>query len=357
MRKLYSFIAGVLAIILILFAGVTIMKRQSSSSVQSDKLVIYNWGDYIDPALLTKFTKETGIEVQYETFDSNEAMYTKIKQGGTTYDIAIPSDYMIDKMKRENLLVKLDKYKIKGLNNIDPQFMGLSFDSKNTYSIPYFWGTVGIIYNTKLVKTAPQHWNDLWNSEYKNQIMLVDGAREVMGFGLNSLGYSVNTKNRKELNQAAAKLNQLTPNIKAIVGDEMKGYMINGDAAIGVTFSGEASEMLSSNPDLRYVVPSEGSNLWFDNIVIPKTAKHEKKAYAFINFMLKPENAAQNAEYIGYATPNKAAKALLPKSVKANKAFYPSEETIKNLEVYNNLGQEWLGIYNDMYLQFKMYRK
>jgi len=187
--------------------------------------------------------------------------------------------------------------------------------------------------------------------------MLVDGAREVMGFGLNSLGYSVNTKNRKELNQAAAKLNQLTPNIKAIVGDEMKGYMINGDAAIGVTFSGEASEMLSSNPDLRYVVPSEGSNLWFDNIVIPKTAKHEKKAYAFINFMLKPENAAQNAEYIGYATPNKAAKALLPKSVKANKAFYPSEETIKNLEVYNNLGQEWLGIYNDMYLQFKMYRK
>ena len=153
------------------------------------------------------------------------------------------------------------------------------------------------------------------------------------------------------------KLDSLTPNIKAIVGDEMKGYMINGDAAIGVTFSGEASEMLDSNEHLHYVVPSEGSNLWFDNLVIPKTAKHIKEAYAFINFMLKPENAAQNAEYIGYATPNNEAKKLLPDDIKNDKAFYPSTETFKNLEVYDNLGQKWLGIYNDLYLQFKMYRK
>ena len=167
----------------------------------------------------------------------------------------------------------------------------------------------------------------------------------------------MNTKNMTELRLAETKLNSLTPNIKAIVGDEMKGYMIQGDAAIGVTFSGEASEMLDKNEDLRYVVPSEGSNLWFDNLVIPKTVKHEKEAYAFINFMLKPENAAQNAEYIGYATPNEAAKTLLPKSITNDKAFYPSESTIKNLEVYNNLGKKWLGIYNDIYLQDKMYRK
>ena len=137
----------------------------------------------------------------------------------------------------------------------------------------------------------------------------------------------------------------------------MKGYMINDNAAIGVTFSGEASEMLNSNDHLHYVVPSEGSNLWFDNLVIPKTAKHIKEAYAFINFMLQPENAAQNAEYIGYATPNTEAKKLLPNDIKENKAFYPSEETFNHLEVYNNLGQKWLGIYNDLYLQFKMYRK
>lgn len=357
MRKLYSFVAGVVAIILILFCLAFYLQKSSSSGSQSDKLVIYNWGDYIDPELLTKFTKETGIEVQYETFDSNEAMYTKIKQGGTTYDIAVPSDYMIDKMIKENLLVKLDKSQISGLDNIGDEFLGLSFDPKNDYSIPYFWGTVGIVYNTTMVKQAPEHWKDLWREEYRNDIMLVDGAREIMGLGLNTLGYSLNTKNYERLEEVEQKLNSLTPNIKAIVGDEMKGYMIQGDAAIGVTFSGEASEMLSSNEDLRYVVPSEGSNLWFDNLVIPKTVKHKKEAYAFISFMMEPKNATQNAEYIGYATPNKAAKALLPDDIKNDKAFYPSEKTIANLEVYDNLGEKWLGIYNDLYLQFKMYRK
>lgn len=357
MRRLYSFVLGVIAVTLVLFGVSVYMQKTTSSTSQSDKLVIYNWGDYIDPDLITKFTDETGIEVQYETFDSNESMYTKIKQGGTTYDIAVPSDYMIDKMRKENLLIKLDKSKITGLENIGDEFLGLSFDENNDYSIPYFWGTLGIVYNDAMVENAPEHWSDLWNSEYANDIMLVDGAREVMGVGLGTLGYSLNTKSLSELNAASQKLDDLTPNIKAIVGDEMKGYMINGDAAIGVTFSGEASEMLDSNEHLHYVVPSEGSNLWFDNLVIPKTAKHIDEAYAFINFMLRPENAAQNAEYIGYSTPNDAAKELLPDDVKNDQAFYPSEETIENLEVYDNLGQKWLGIYNDLYLQFKMYRK
>lgn len=355
MRKLNAFLIGIATIIVLLW-GTSFVLQKKSGDV-ADKLVIYNWGDYIDPKLLTKFTKETGIKVQYETFDSNEAMYTKINQGGTTYDIAVPSDYTIDKMIKENLLIKLDKSKIKGLNHIGKEFMGKSFDPKNDYSIPYFWGTVGIIYNKKQLKTYPKHWNDLWKKEYKNSIMMVDGAREVLGIGLNSLGYSLNAKNMTQLNQAEKKLNALTPNIKALVGDELKGYMIQGDAPIGVTFSGEASEMLSENEDLVYVVPTEGSNLWFDNMVLPKTAKHLNEAYRFINFMLKPENAAQNAEYIGYATPNDTAKALLPKEIRNDKAFYPDQETINHLEVYDNLGQKWLGIYNDLYLQVKMYRK
>lgn len=357
MRKLYTFFLGLVAVTLILFGVSVYMQKISSSSSQSDKLVIYNWGDYIDPELITKFTKETGIEVQYETFDSNESMYTKIKQGGTTYDITVPSDYMIDKMRKEHLLIKLDKSQIKGLDNIGSKFMGMSFDKHNDYSVPYFWGTLGIVYNDTMVDKAPEHWSDLWKQEYKNDIMLVDGAREAMGIGLGTLGYSLNSKSMTELNAASKKLDDLTPNIKAIVGDEMKGYMINDNAAIGVTFSGEASEMLNSNEHLHYVVPSEGSNLWFDNLVIPKTAKHIKEAYAFINFMLQPENAAQNAEYIGYATPNTEAKKLLPNDIKENKAFYPSEETFNHLEVYDNLGQKWLGIYNDLYLQFKMYHK
>lgn len=357
MRRLYSFLAGIVAIIVLLSLTSSYMNLKSGNQSDSNKLVIYNWGDYIDPELLTKFTKETGIKVEYETFDSNEAMYTKVKQGGTTYDIAIPSDYTIDKMIKENLLVKLDKSQIKGLENIDPSFLNKSFDPNNDYSIPYFWGTVGIVYNDQMVQTAPKHWEDLWREEYRDNIMLVDGAREVLGFGANTLGCSLNTKKMSELKAIEQKLNSLTPNIKAIVGDEMKGYLINEDAAIGVTFSGEASEMLDANEHLHYVVPSEGSNLWFDNIVIPKTVKHQKEAYAFINFMLEPENAAQNAEYIGYATPNKLAKDLLPKEVKNDPAFYPSQDVIERLEVYDNLGQKWLGIYNDLFLQFKMYRK
>lgn len=356
MRRLYAFVAGIIAIVVLLFTTSSLM-RQANDGGTANKLVIYNWGDYIDPDLLKQFTKETGIKVQYETFDSNEAMYTKIKQGGTTYDIAMPSDYMIDKMRKEHLLVKLDKTKLKGLEHIGKEFLGKSFDKANDYSIPYFWGTVGIIYNKTMVETAPEHWEDLWRTEYRNAILLVDGAREVMGFGLNSFGYSLNSKDNVELAVVKAKLNELTPNIKAIVGDELKHYMIQGDAAIGVSFSGEASEMLDGNEDLVYVVPSEGSNLWFDNIVIPKTARHHEEAYAFINFMLRPEVAAQNAEYIGYATPNQAAKALLPKEITSDKAFYPDEATLANLEVYDNLGQKWLGIYNDLYLQFKMYRK
>lgn len=357
MRKLYSFLAGVIGIVLVLTSLSFVLQKQSGSASQSEKLVIYNWGDYIDPALLKKFTKETGIEVQYETFDSNEAMYTKIKQGGTTYDIAVPSDYTIDKMIKENLLVKLDKSKLVGMDQIGKEFLGKSFDPKNDYSIPYFWGTVGIVYNDKLVDKAPLHWEDLWRPEYKNQIMLIDGAREMLGVGLTTLGHSVNSKNLDHLQAAEKKLQALTPNVKAIVADEMKGYMIQEDAAIGITFSGEASEMIDSNEHLHYVVPSEGSNLWFDNLVLPKTMKHEKEAYAFINFINKAENAAQNAEYIGYATPNQKAKALFPDEIKQDRAFYPDDKTIQKLEVYDNLGSRWLGIYNDLYLQFKMYRK
>ncbi|NQN87949.1 ABC transporter substrate-binding protein [Streptococcus suis] len=356
MKRLYSFFLGIIAIILILW-GISSKLEADSTQGTTDKLVIYNWGDYIDPELLEEFTAETGIQVDYQTFDSNESMYTKIKQGGTTYDLTIPSEYMISKMTEENMLIKLDKSKIEGLENIDPQFMGLSFDKNNDYSIPYFWGTLGIVYNETMVENPPQEWEDLWSEEYRDNIMLIDGVREVMGFGLQSLGHSLNSKNPAEIEKAAEHLYNLTPNVKAIVADEIKGYMIQDAAAIAVSFSGEASEMLDGNENLRYVVPSKGSNLWFDNMVIPKTAKNLEGAYAFMSFMLRPENALRNAEYVGYSTPIPAAKAMLDEETQNDESFYPSEETMKKMEVYDNLGQEILGMYNDLYLQFKMYRK
>ncbi|WEV61218.1 ABC transporter substrate-binding protein [Streptococcaceae bacterium ESL0729] len=357
MKKLLSFFGGILAIIIILAVVSAGIEKKSGKATAENTMTIYNWGDYIDPDLLKKFEEETGYKVNYETFDSNEAMYTKIQQGGTSYDIAIPSEYMIEKLIDESLIEKLDKSKIKGLANIDQKFLNLPFDPGNTYSIPYFWGTVGIVYNDALVKEAPSSWNDLWSSDYKDNLMLVDGAREIIGMALNAQGDSLNSTDMTQIDQATKHLEELTPNVKAIVADEIKQYMIGEEAMAAVTFSGEAVEMIGENENLHYVVPQEGSNLWFDNMVIPKTSANKKAAYDFLNFMLRPENAAQNAEYVGYATPNSPAKDLLPDEIKNDKQFYLDDQTMSHLEVYKDLGKKWLGIYNDKFLQFKMYRK
>jgi spermidine/putrescine transport system substrate-binding protein len=331
----------------------------SSEGYSGDNtLTIYNWGDYVDPELLDRFEEETGIKVIYQTFDSNEAMMTKIEQGGTTFDVSIPSEYAISKMKEEGVLLRLDHSKLPNLKYIDPRFMNLSFDPDNAYSIPYFWGTVGIIYNPELVGDLDfSSWNDLWDKSLRNQILLLDGAREVMGMGLNSLHYSLNDTNEAHLQEAKAKLLQMTPNVKAIVGDEIKMLLANEEAAVGLVWSGDASEIMDENDKLDYVVPEEGSNLWFDNMVIPKTARNIEGAHQFINFMLDPEVAAQNAEYVGYSTPNEAAMALLPEEIASDDRFYPSEELTGRLEVYDNLGKRMLAHYNELFLEFKMHKK
>ncbi|WP_145044561.1 MULTISPECIES: ABC transporter substrate-binding protein [Paenibacillus] len=321
-------------------------------------LTIYNWGDYIDPDLLTEFEEETGMKVIYQTFDSNEAMLTKIEQGGTTFDVAIPSEYAISKMKEENLLVALDHSKLPNLKNIDARFMNLSFDEDNKFSIPYFWGTVGVVFNPELVDGLTfESWNDLWDPRLKNQILLLDGAREVMGMGLNSLGYSLNDTNEDHLQEALAKLSTLTPNVRAIVGDEIKMLLANEEAAVGLVWSGDASEIMDENDKLDYMVPEEGSNLWFDNMVIPTTARNVEGAHQFINFMLDPDHAARNAEYVGYSTPNAAALALLPEDITEDERFYPDETLTGKLEVYDNLGKKMLSHYNDLFLEFKMHSK
>ena len=355
MKRLSILIGTILVACLVLF-GIR-KKFETATAGSKDTIIVYNWGDYIDPELITQFEEETGYKVIYETFDSNEAMLTKIKQGGTNYDIAIPSEYTINKMVKENLLEKLDYSKIKGMEHIDPRFLHQSFDPENTYSIPYFWGTLGIVYNTKVYPEGYlKEWRDLWKPELKDSILFIDGAREMMGIALQTLGYSLNEKNEAIVKEAGKYLKTLMPNAKAIIADEMKTYMIQGEANIAVTFSGEASKMLSENEDLAYVVPSEGTNLWFDNIVIPKTVGNKEGAYAFINFMLRPEIAAKNAQYVGYATPNKDALALLPEEITSDESFYPSEEAMEKMEVYENLGTDLLSLYNDLFLEAKIFR-
>lgn len=355
MKKLIQFILAILGIVGLLFATNFFMNA-STQSTSSGTLTIYNWGDYIDPELLTAFEEESGFQVVYETFDSNEAMYTKINQGGTSYDIAIPSEYMIERMIEEEMLHPLDYSKIEGVEHLVPEFVDLPFDPGNQYSIPYFWGTLGIIYNeTMIAEDAITAWEDLWNPEYRENLLLIDGAREILGFTLQNLGYSLNSTNLEELAEVEEKLADLAPNVKAIVADEIKMYMIQEEAPIAVTFSGEAADMMWENENLHYVLPEEGSNLWFDSLVIPKTAQNIDGAHAFISFMLRPENAALNAEYIGYSSPNQTAiDEYIDEEIIADEQFYPNLDEVDDLEVYENLGLEFIGVYNDIFLEFKM---
>lgn len=349
-----AFLAVMIAAFALMYLGSWMNRSEGYSG--GNTLTIYNWGDYIDPDLLEQFQKETGITVIYQTFDSNEAMLTKIEQGGTNFDVVVPSDYAIAKMKEENLLLPLDHSKLPNLSHIDPRFMNLSFDEGNRYSIPYFWGTVGIIYNPEMTKGIDfSSWDSLWDSRLRNNILLLDGAREVMGMALNSLHYSLNDTNEEHLQQALAKLNKLSPNVKAIVGDEIKMLLANEEAAVGLVWSGDASEIMDENDKLDYVVPEEGSNVWADNLVIPRSAANVEGAYKFIDFMLRPETAAQNAEYVGYSTPNKDALALLPEDISGDERFYPSKEVTDKLEVYDNLGKAMLAHYNELFLKFKMH--
>lgn len=354
MKQLMTMLVGILLIVAVLF-GFRHQLESSLGLTDGNTIVFYNWGDYIDPELLTQFEEETGYSVIYETFDSNEAMMTKIEQGGTRYDVAVPSEYMIEQMIEADLLQEIDHSLLPNLENINPRFLDLEFDPNNRFSIPYFWGTLGIIYNTNYVdESEVQQWNDLWNPKFRNNIMIYDGAREVLGVGLQSLGYSLNETDSTRLREATNKMKTLMPNILALVADEMKMHLGNEEAMIGVTFSGEASMAIWENPELAYVLPEEGSNLWFDNIVIPHNAQNVEGAHALIDFLLRPEVAAQNADYVGYSTPNEAAMALMDPEVISDEAFYPSEDALDKLEVYRGLGQEKLIEYNDLFLEVKI---
>lgn len=354
MKKLGQAVIAIVTMVALLFF-VRYHLEHSQGLTGAQVINFYNWGDYIDPSLLKEFEEETGYRVIYETFDSNEAMVAKIRQGGTAYDIAIPSEYMIETMMEEHMLVPLDHTKLIGLDNIDERFLNQSFDVNNAYSIPYFWGTLGIIYNTKMVEEGDiQQWEDLWNPKFRNNILMYDGSREVIGIGLQSLGYSLNETDADALEQAKEKMKQLMPNVRAMVADEIKMYMAQEEAAIAVTFSGEAATAMEQNEDLAYVIPSEGSNIWFDNIVIPKTAANLEGAYALINYLLRPDVAARNAEYIGYATPNKKAFELLDSEITSDEAFYPSDELIGHLEAYKGLGKTNLIRFNDAFLEVKI---
>ena len=360
MKKLVSLIVAILAMVAILFGVKNMLQAKESTeevetSSEQQQLFLFNWGNYIDPELIKEFEAETGIQVVYETFDSNDAMEAKLKQGGTRYDIVFPSESSITKLVNQNLLQKLDHSKIKGLENISPFLLNSPVDNGNQYTIPYFWGTVGIMVNTKYIDPESiQTWSDLWKEDFKNKVLILDGNREALGMALQSLGYSLNSKNENELHAAEVKLKELKPNVRAVLNEEIKTMMKLEEAPIGMGYSGDAAAVAEENPNVQYILPKDGSAVWTDNFAIAHTAVNIDGAYAFINFMLRPENAARNAEYVGYSTPNEKAKELMNPEVTSDETYYPSEEIINSLEHYEYLGNDWIQKYNEAFLDFKM---
>lgn len=354
MNKVYKFFLASLLAIALLFA-VKILIVGNGQISDSNTLYLYNWGDYIDPDLIDKFEEESGYKVVMETYDSNEAMITKIKQKSTNFDICIPSEYAVEMMRDQGLLEKLDHSKIVGLDNIDERFLDVAYDPGNEYSIPYLWGTFGIVYNTKKYQESDfSSWKNLWDKKFKGEILSFDGARETLGIGLLANNLSLNTTDPKKLVEVRNELIGFMGNVKAILADEIRMYMALEEANVGITFSGDASSAIESNENLSYAIPKEGSNIWFDTMVIPKTSKNQKAAYAFINFMLEPENAAQNADYIWYATPNKKALDLIDPEARNDKTLYPDDDVIDKLEVFKALDKESTILYNDLFLDLKI---
>lgn len=297
---------------------------------------VYNWGDYIDTDIFKVFTEETGIKVSYDTFATNEDLYVKLKQGGSAYDVIFPSDYMIERMIREDLLIKIDKNNIPNISKVDPDFVNLDYDLNNDYSVPYMWGTVGIIYNKTMVNQEVNSWDILWDEKYKGEIVMLNSQRDTIAVSLKRLGYSMNTRNIDELEEAKLDLIKQKPLVLAYMGDEVKDAMVSGEAALAVVWSGDAVAMIRDNPDLAYSIPKEGTNLWFDAMVIPKNAKNKEGAEKFINFLARPDIAAMNAEYIGYSTPITEALELLDAEIVVDEVAYPSNLDDIDLEIFKD---------------------
>ena len=341
-----------IAFLLIIVMAISLLAG-CAGSADTVTLNVLNWGDYIDEELITRFEDETGIKINYTTLANNEEMLVKLQQEDCIYDLCFPSDYIIEKLIGMDLLHEINKDNIPNLKNIDPRFMDLDFDPDNKYSIPYMWGTVGILYNTTMVDDPVNSWDILWNEKYSGQILMYNSIRDTIGVTLMKLGYSINTRNEADIAAAEEALIEQKPLVQAYLGDEIKDRMIGGGAALAVVYSGDAMWCMDAedgNPDLAYACPDSGTNLWFDNIIIPKSSKHTAEAERFIDFLCEPDVAAQNAEYIGYSTPNSAALELMGAGYIDNPTYNPDPAYLEKCEIFHDLG-DFINVYNDAWMR------
>ena len=347
-----------LSLLLCLLLVVSMLPIQAKAA--ENEITVYNWGQYISDGtddsmdVIAEFEKATGIKVHYMTFDSNESMYTKLKTGGASYDVIIPSDYMIAKLIEEDMLEPLDFSNIPNYEYIDEAFRNQAYDPENTYSVPYTWGTVGLIYNTQYVSDEDaESWSCLWNSKYAGKLLMFDNPRDAFAIAQSMLGYSLNTEDFNELKNCADLLAQQKPVLQAYVMDQIFDKMQRGEAWAAPYYAGDYLTMVEENPDLAFSHPKEGYNIFIDAMCIPKGCKNKAGAEAFINFLCDPEISAANLDYIGYSTPETAAKEYLDEEVTTSPVAYPDDETLARSESFAALSVEATQSMNDLWLSVK----
>lgn len=309
---------------------------------------VYNWGEYISDGaddtldVNAAFEQVTGIKIVYSNYDTNESLYAKLKTGGTSYDVIIPSDYMISRLIEDGLLQKLDYSNIPNLQYIEDRYLGQTYDPHNEYSVPYTWGVVGIIYNTAMMDdpAITKSWSALWSEAYMDNILMIGNSKDAFGIAFKLLGEPINAENTEQVDAAVDLLKKQKNVIQAYVADEIFDKMIGGEAAMAPYYNGDALTMIADNPDLAFSIPEEGSNIFTDCMCVPTSSQKRELAEMYINFMLEPEVGLANIEAIGYSTPNSAVYELLDEEVKNDPVAYPSEEDLARCEYFNYVGSE-----------------
>lgn len=349
-----KYIAAAAACLLIVIC--ILIYRGGAALQDGGQVIVYNWGEYLDPDVIEMFEEETGIEVIYDEYETNETMYPKIESGAARYDVVCPSDYMIQKMIENDLLAEINFDNVPNAVNIDENYFEQSreFDPENKYSIPYCVGTVGILYNKTMVDEPVDSWDILWNEKYADNILMQDSVRDAFMVALKKLGYSMNSTDENELEQAKDALIEQKPLTQAYVVDQVRDKMIGNEAAIGVIYSGEAIYTQRENPDLEYVIPKEGTNVWIDSWCILKDAPNKENAEKFINFLCRPDIALMNFEYITYSTPNTEARKLIEdEDIRNSEIAFPDLSKYNNLETFQYLGEDADRIYNAFWKEVK----
>lgn len=340
-----------------IFKGVTTLAFALSAfnvSAANDVLNVYNWAEYMPTDVIKAFEKEYDVTVNYSTFDNNESMYTKLKLlDSKGYDVAFASTYFIEKMAREGMLAKIDKSKMHHLNDIYSGLMKQPFDPNNDYSLPYVWGVTGISYNAEVI-TSDQvtSWKDLWNTNFKQQVMLLDDVRDVFGMALRAQGHSINSTNEVEIKQAYESLLKLRQNVVVYNSDAPHVPYVTGEAMVGMQWNGNAFMAKKEMPELKFVYPTEGAILWMDNFIVPKGSEHKDLAFKFIDFFMRPENQAKIVEELGFPAPNKQAKQFLPTELQNDPMIFPTDAQVNNGEFTDDVGDS-VNIYQKYWQMLK----